>query len=318
MNSSLSGMGRWLIRFVGLVLFIYLLSRVNFHQVKVLLGMARVEWLVLAFLLNLPFLWLKAVRWRGLLESMGFSLEPYRSLQILGSGVFFGMATPARSGDVIRVALYRRLERKAPITPILASVILDRMCDLVCVIGFFLIVLALRPEPWAYYFRWIFVFFIILPAFGVLFIARYKKRGHSPENAITRFLSPFMNVSFRSGVMAIGLTVVAYTFFFMQGYLVSVALGFTLRIFDIVGALSGGSLIALIPVSIAGLGTRDAWIIKWLQEPLVYSQAFAFSFLTWLVQYAGGAFLGCLAWISLPHDLRRSDEKQVDTAGSEV
>ncbi len=62
-------------------------------------------------------------------------------------------------------------------------------------------------------------------------------------------------------------------------------------------AVALGSLTALLPISIAGLGTREAAIVAYLGTHDVSSEAaLSFSLLVFVTFYLGGGIIGAVAW----------------------
>ena len=105
-------------------------------------------------------------------------------------------------------------------------------------------------------------------------------------------------------VVAVLLTLAAYGVFFGQCTLLAHALGIPLSYLTVSYAISLGSLVTLIPISVSGLGTREATIIAYLATVGVAAEeALGFSLLVFATFYLGGGGLGAIAWWLKPADL---------------
>ena len=302
---------RGFLRFLGLALFFYLLTRLNSNEVREALARVDFRWILAAFLLNLPFLAVKAYRWRMILERMGIGYRVSHAFRVFASGVFWGLATPGRSGDLVRVFLLKQDQPGMSLQTGLASIVVDRAFDVVVLCFVFSGVVGFKKYGYTASF-WVLLGILcagLLGGFwGIRRFLRYwvpRKSNRSFLERIKIFIGSLHAIELKTMIYTGIWTILAYLFFFTQGLWTARAMGLTLSFQDILGSLFGGSLVALVPVTIAGLGTRDSFILLWLRPKVTYEDALLFSFLTWFVQYAGGAVLGCIAWMTLPVSERR-------------
>jgi uncharacterized protein (TIRG00374 family) len=131
--------------------------------------------------------------------------------------------------------------------------------------------------------------------FGHLPVVRgYQDRA---SKAISRFQNGLRPLLSPRLVVPLLLTVLAYTVFFTQAWLLGQALTLDIGIAYLAMCLSVAGVITLLPISFSGLGTRDAMLIV-LFAPLglVAEQAVAYSTLFFLTFYVGGGILGAIAW----------------------
>ena len=144
---------------------------------------ARPELLVLALVMTVLMYLVRAERWQYLLEPIGqtrFSVA-FRTTVI---GFAASFVLPARAGEFLRPYLLARRE-KLPVTAAFATVIVERMLDLVCVLVLltvFLLFLA-RGEaaaaPWLYRAVWL-GGAVVAPVGIAVLIAMFMMAGH-PE-----------------------------------------------------------------------------------------------------------------------------------------
>src|SRR5262249_8562882 len=91
--------------------------------------------LVAAVLLNLANIHLKVVRWNVLLKTRGIRYPERRAWPAFLTSLYVGMLTPGRVGDVLR-AQYLKHDLGVPYAEGLASVVMDRLCDLYVLVAF--------------------------------------------------------------------------------------------------------------------------------------------------------------------------------------
>jgi uncharacterized membrane protein YbhN (UPF0104 family) len=85
--------------------------------------------------------------------------------------------------------------------------------------------------------------------------------------------------------------------FYGQCYLLALALSLPIDIIRVSMAVALGSLVTLIPISISGLGTREAVIVAYLGNAGVAPEAaLGFSFLVFATFYIAGGLMGAIAW----------------------
>ena len=89
--------------------------------------------------------------------------------------------------------------------------------------------------------------------------------------------------------------------FFTQAYLIARAAGIDASFLTVSLVIALGSLVAILPVSISGLGTRDAVIVAYLgTEGIQGDAALGFSILIFFVFVVGSGLIGAAAWLAKP------------------
>lgn len=260
---------RWGLRLVGPLLLVVVILRLEDPD-AILETLGRADPLLLgaAFALSLVAIHMKVVRWRWLLRRRGIDYSTGRAwVAFLGSS-YIGMLTPGRVGDVLRVQ-YLRHDRDAPLSEGLASVVVDRLCDLY-VLGLFVGYGALRFAPVLHgalgYAAWGALAAVIvgpvvlfIPGVADRTLARLAQRVSKQHGAAgsERFLQA-VRAHLHVGILPIlALTTATFAVNYLQGYLMAGSLGLSISIADVVGLLAISSLLGLLPVSISGLGLRE-------------------------------------------------------------
>jgi hypothetical protein len=220
------------------------------------------------------------------------------------------MLTPGRVGDVLRIQYLRR-ERGAPYAEGLASVVVDRLCDLY-VLGAFVAVAAVRFSS-VIAGELAFVTWLTLAAtvigplvlwipglaervFRVIY-RRLAKGSDGGSGGIDLFLAAVRSAASRRLFVTIPLTLAAYLLNALQGWLLARAIGAPLPFVDVACLLAIANLLGLLPISISGLGVRE--LLYSLIFPMfgyAASVGVTFGLLIFGALYVFIVLLGFVAW----------------------
>lgn len=280
------------IRLLGIGLFIYILTTVDLEALWMNIRKVNSLYLIYGILFQLLLLFLKAFRWHilnsgtlgpaGINQSLGEFFESYA----------IGVITPGRMGELVKAGHARERNR---IMETGIRVVVERGFDL----GIFVMLAGLS----------IFLAFTELAAslIGILFLitgalvialAIIFMRSEKATNLIGAFLNKIpwlklgLQLSFhrRSGsiqLLVVALSLASNLSYFISCYLLALGLSFEQGFWYISGAVAIAGLLNMLPVTVMGLGTREATFLllfKPLAEPLIM----AFSGLVFLVAQIGG------------------------------
>ena len=306
----MSRLGAWLLRGVGLVLLAWLIDQAEWQQLSILLAQISLGDLYVLPLLTAVMIGLRAWRWNLLLAAQDIKLSLSRAWAVYAIGVFLGSFTPGRLGDLAKV-FYLRQERRVSWERAVAGALLDRLFD-VC----FMLVVAV----WAVYHLDFLPGMTLQRAIaGVgigLVFAFLVAKGWNPEGAFGRWLRNRRLFAFvgnlkeeasgllnRAGIGAFLLTLLAYSVYFTQTALLARALGLELSVADVSAAIVLVGLAAFLPISVAGLGTREgilALIMARKGIPDSLETALMFSGLFFSFCFVVPGMIGFACWLKNP------------------
>ena len=117
------------LRLIGIIFFLYLVWQADFHSIY-----SRWERITWIYIFPLPLLsglmlTLRALRWRLLLNVQGVYLSPQTTWIAYAIGVFCGIVTPGRLGDLAK-AFYVRERTGFDWPRSLSSAVVDRALDI--------------------------------------------------------------------------------------------------------------------------------------------------------------------------------------------
>lgn len=113
------------------------------QQISSALDKARYGYIIPAVSMLLFSHWLRAIRWRLIIEPLGYAPSKRNTFFAVMVGYLANQAVP-RLGEVLRCSTLTRYE-KIPLDKLLGTVILERTIDSICLLGVFAIVLLMQP-----------------------------------------------------------------------------------------------------------------------------------------------------------------------------
>jgi hypothetical protein len=298
-------------RLIGLAILALILVKVDLGATISALAGLHWGYLLLAIAANLPMFGLKAWRWQEMLRMQGIQYPWRDAFLAFMAGLFLGLVTPGRVGEMSK-ALYLKQDRDVPISVGLANVLMDRLFDL-----YTILVLGAAGLVW---FRLLPDWALALVVAGTLasialpvillnkklaalalglarrlpVLRRYDARLTGAAGRFQEGLRPLLTPRL---IVPLLLTQAAYLIFFAQGLLLAMAVGLEIGGGYLAMCLSVAGVITLLPISISGLGTRDAVLIAMFALlGINASHTIAFSSLYFLTFYVTGGAIGAIAW----------------------
>jgi glycosyltransferase 2 family protein len=281
----------WWFRLVGPAIAILLLARLDLREIAT--AMAKVSWVPLLWSLALvvPLFAVKAWRWRLLLSGYGRSISLREAFELYTISAGAGALTPGAVGDFWKSFSPSVAERSIG----LWTSILDRVYDM----GFLVVLGAAVATGWiASRERRIEALAALAAVSGALWLAR------GPILGLLGRIIPAIPLAERTGrgheIGATGATLVASAIAIVRFALLVRALDLPLGWTQVLVAFTLTSGVAALPLSVAGVGTRDLLLLGYLRGRGVPSaEAIALSSLCLLLILWNGLVAVCL-WLAAP------------------
>jgi glycosyltransferase 2 family protein len=278
--------------------------------------------LAVALLLNLLITYVKVLRWRRLLLTQSIDYPVGKAWTAFTAVLYVGLLTPGRVGDVLRIK-YLRQDTGASYSDGLASIAVDRICDLYVLLGFVALGIATLSTALVgelAQVTWIGVgvaaiapLLVLVPGVAdKLMKAVYKRIAKQDTEGVERFLSSLRAQALRGASVAVPLTVLAFGINYVQGWLIASAMQVSLSFLDVVAVLSLASLFSLVPVSVSGVGVREL-LFSVLFPFLGHSaqSGVGFGLLVFAVMYLPLVVYGFFSWQLSPLPLGESPSNKV-------
>jgi uncharacterized protein (TIRG00374 family) len=266
---------RWLLRLLGPALLLLFLANANLGELWRTIATAAPWPVVVSLLLMPPFVLIKAWRWLRLMRELGLRLDFGSACALYTVGLFYGATTPGQAGDLLK-AVYLR-DRGEPLAPAMLSVVLDRLFDLLIMAG--LATLGIFALGQLLPSRELQTGLVALMGLGLgglttVLVAR-RPREWALTAALPRVAPGLTATLNRWNAQLRGLTLrpalltelsllslVSAGFTFLRLWLLFLALGLDrVPLYVVIGASALIAVLQVLPISIAGLGVRDAVLI---------------------------------------------------------
>jgi len=121
---------------LGLGLLYWAYKDVKLEEITISLAHAKWAWVITSFALGYVAMIIRGLRWNILLEPMGYKVNNWSAIHSVAFGYCMNNVVP-RSGELARCGLLNRSE-KVPVDKLFATVILERIVDLL-LLGFFVV-----------------------------------------------------------------------------------------------------------------------------------------------------------------------------------
>jgi len=309
----------FLLPLLGLILFVVIVLRTGVTEILDVFRDVSPARLAFVPVLMLIIIIVRGIRWRYIMRVMGIEYSLYRATTIWTIGFFASSVTPAKAGDALR-AVYVQKDTGKTFGESLVTVFVDRLWDLlfVLVAGLVSITLFSRsymaiPSTWLVVLGALGMFAAIVvvtrrnlmkrvlqPIFGLVVPERFRDNVTLNFNSFYDMLMVY-NRGWKQHVGAMFLTVVCWALIFFFAYYTTRMLSieidakFLMLMWPIV------TLVELVPVSISGLGTRDAAVIYFFSlVGLGSSEAVGFSLAYLLLGTYLTGLTGFLFWLKNP------------------
>jgi len=313
---------------VTIAIFWVLFSRIDIRSSAEALGQVSFGWLVLATVSYALLYVTSTLKWHGLLAALGVESSKWLLLKLDAAGRFASAFLPGTiGGDVLRWRL------AAPVSggyvKTAASILVQRFTGVIGMVVLAVAAVCGDPSSFAS------VPILVLVGGGVALLLgtlavvsnrhwaiglRYRTRHWRIRKSVSiayelhRTLRTFPR---RPLMIAVGWSVLFYLAVGCVLYLACLAIGVSITFLQAVSSVAIVSLLTMIPISMGGLGLKqagDVYVLELLGvEP---SQALAVSLLKQIIAYGytmvgGGYFL--LLWKSEEPTARVTDEEPVAT-----
>ncbi len=318
-----SSRGAALTRFLPLVigggLLALILSRVDLTALAGVLARAHWPWYGAALLLLLLNLLIISGRWRYNLGLLGLRYPYWHLFLIDNAGALAGAATPSRMGDLARLVYFR--QDRPVLVRVGLSIMVERLLDLTVLVGLGLAFLWTFPLPPVLKRGWA-IAMVAAAALGLgVVLTGWFVGGRLrlleqlsrwiPRSWQERFAGSGQEVQATLQAYAtwrlaaaVALTVLAWWVNILSAYCSALALELPLSLWQSGALFCLSTLFSLIPVSVAGIGTRDLaliYLFSCLGLPAEQALAFSFLLLGFLVAHS---CLGFVALLSRPPQAR--------------
>ncbi len=258
--------------FIGVALFVYLLIKLNIAEILKEISKAN-AYLIVAFFLVLFYLLFQTLKWYVLARKQKILVSFGESFKINLMADFYGLVTPSKLGAVMRAEY---LKKYAPFGKGLSNFVIDKVFDLISlfslaiILGFFVLREKLNLMIMNYliglFFILLVIFFIFYSKersrFFLKFIYRKLIPASIKEKARITFNSFYEDLPKKRSLLGVFIiNLIAWIVNYTVVYFVALSLGININFLYFIAIYPIATLVAQIPITVSGLGTREATLI---------------------------------------------------------
>ncbi|MEW6614387.1 MAG: lysylphosphatidylglycerol synthase transmembrane domain-containing protein [Thermodesulfobacteriota bacterium] len=294
-------------KYLGFVILILIIWKIDIHRLIQIIGTLKIDILIVVLLLNLPAIFIKSLRWRYILKLQSIRYSLSQTFVSYLSGLFVGIVTPGRLGEAIKI-FYLKEDRGIPLSKGLSGVLADRLFDLCFLILFGILgswhlrifgqLNQLAMISISLTIVAIFIYFISKNRFKDFIVPFFRKKFGGLVISLEQFFIGFKDLARPMIILPGFLTVISYLIYFIQCHLMLLSLNIKIDFLITVFLMSLINLVSLVPISILGIGTREASMIYlFALINIPKEEAIAFSSIIFAIFYVFGGFFGYGGWV---------------------
>ena len=304
------------------VLILYLLfANINFSQkdfAQVWTGV-NITWLLLSLPVVIVVLGIKSFRWRAIIFAEGYQYSWFKAFSAYFASYSLGVVTPGRLGELLKVYNLRKDYPNINVVLAFRTVVLDRLFDMFFLVWFGLSGLLFFFEPFGYFDASIVIIASFIAVFAGLvtgnILLKQIMHKYFVNNKALQFISScFAKMLTFSNIKAWLITALAYAIYFSGIQILFLALNISINFLETGFIISLIGLILLLPISVAGFGTREAGLVFLLSFYSINPEiAISFSLLQFLTFFVWGGLVGLAFWIvsPIPLSVIRKDSRKI-------
>lgn len=291
-----SRLRRWFLRLtVGLAVLAWLVWKTDWQKLATLFRQAEpLVWCVALLLYAGVQMALSSSRWRVLAAPLGFSAPWRRYFTLYYMGLFFNLFLPTTmGGDVIRA--WTLAETKDRRLKAFWSVVSDRLSGLFALVLLACLAMMLYDKPlplWIHGTVWSLTVGMIVGYAALPWLGRHSSRFATAAQALS-----VSGEHWRGWLLALGISVAVQSASIVQIALMGRSLGLDVPLLGYAVVVPLVSLLAMLPISVGGMGVREGSLIL-LLGPFGVSEAGALALgLSWFAMNLVMGLAGGLVYL---------------------
>jgi uncharacterized protein (TIRG00374 family) len=298
--------------FIGIIIFIYTIYNLDlFKIIDAFLAISPI-FIIISLSLTLPRVLIRNYVWRMIQDKHNIKLTYLQSLKIFLIGYFYGSFTPGYMGQLMRVP-YMKEKTSEPYGKLFVNSLIETIIHSVSLFAMILfgafLVLSTFPELFYVVIIWLIIMALIL----LFFID--KNRGEKLFHILIKYLIPkryryifysFVNTFYddfpkvKTLILPVILGVITWFIIFSQEYILVIALDLDIPYLYFMLLFPIANVVGFIPITFAGLGTRELTAVFIFSTLFMVSEAeiFVVSLLGFIITDIFTGFIGFLVSLS--------------------
>ncbi|MDP7179759.1 MAG: lysylphosphatidylglycerol synthase transmembrane domain-containing protein [Candidatus Woesearchaeota archaeon] len=300
---------------IGILIFIFVLSRIDITQSLILILNSSLLFLGIAFLVAVVEVIIRATKWKILINVFNKSYKLTNALQTYLIGFAFGAITPSKAGDFVKIMDLRN-KTNIEMKKCFSISIFDRIIDflnliLTAMISISLAIIIFPQLNHILFPLWLVVITLFIIAlfsitkytrllikpFYFLIPKKFQEKAREVYHAFQEIIS--LVGKHKSFLIYLLVDFIAWVITYTTPFFIALALGLKIPIIHFLLLMPIIGIIELIPISILGVGSRDITLLA-LFTPfgLIKEEIIGISMLLLFISMIPRALAGFLiSWI---------------------
>jgi len=294
-----------------ILLFLFWKVQFNLQGFGETLRSVRTGYYLLSMLGVIFVLGIKSYRWRLLIHNEGVNYSAARAFAAYMASDAIGIVTPGRIGEIARL-YYVREETSISFHSAFKTLVSDRIFDFTMLgwlglSGFLFYFKTFGDYPGIYYVLGMLLMCILGYIIVITLLAWLLRFSSLNRLPLVRFVyESFLAVISKRSLTMWGITFLAYFMYFGFSWLIMISLHLNPSYTDVAFIMSIMSLSTIIPLSIAGFGTREATLVLlFAYYGLASETAISFSLMHFTAFFLWGGLIGLVFWLLMPISLQQ-------------
>jgi len=293
---------------IGIIILVFLITRFDGASIINIFLSLNPFFVIVSFFAILPVLFLENTEWQILLKRQKISVGFFYSMKNMFIGYFYGFITPGGFGAYIR-ALYLKHESDAPLPKCMSNIIMVNTIDYLSLLLFGAVGALFISGRYPYLFLTIFLVFLVILFLFLFFLQKQKSqrffnkiiRSRVFQLLQERLDDPLESFyedlpRFRDIVLPFCISLLGWLVSFSEFYLIARIFSIDVPYLSIIFLIAIANVVATLPISIYGLGTREVTLLTLFSIfPVVPASVISLSLfwfvITWLFPSIVGAFI---------------------------
>lgn len=266
---------RTFLQLLGPLIFFYILFKIDYQLLFKEAKLLKWYFLVLASGIVIIEIIIRSLRWRAILSALGINISKIDSINLHWLGTFVGIITPGRFGELIKVYF---LKNKGYNTfRSFFSIILDRFFDIFVLLFLGLLVFFFFLKEASIYIIVLGLILLLIIIFIFLlidqrsFISKFFSRiiqkifpvdfADYSRFTFSKLWQGIKGLKKKEVIYFLIYLIISWFSYFLVRYILTLSMDLSLSFIDITIISVLVTLVTILPISIAGLGTREAAFI---------------------------------------------------------
>ena len=257
--------------------------------------------------------------WQAIISAEGYAYSHFKSFSAYLASYSLGVVTPGRLGELLKVYNLRKDQPGIDVVMAFRTVVLDRLFDMFFLVWFALagVIFYFKPLGDIMATTALFISFVLAFAgllLGNLILKTIREKYFKTNTALQFLQSCTSKMLTFKNLKAWLATAIAYVIYFAGIKILFLALDIPINFLETGFIISLIGLILLLPISVAGFGTREAGLVFLFTFYAINPEiAISFSLLQFLTFFVWGGIVGLVFWVvsPVPMGIIKEDSKKI-------